>query len=106
MLRHGIGVYEAIILLLMVVLVFGSKRLPDTARSLGRSLRILKAETQGLRDDGQDPAEELLTSGPRYDAITGEALQRYDPHTGELLPRPVTPGQVASTQRSGLDLTL
>ena len=32
MLRHGIGGYEDIILLLMVVLVFGSKRLPDTAK--------------------------------------------------------------------------
>ncbi len=98
MLRHGIGGYEAIILLLVVVLVFGSKRLPDTARSLGRSLRILKAETQGLRDDeGKDPSEELLTSGPRFDAITGEALQRYDPYTGELLQRPVAPGQVSQT---------
>lgn len=98
MLRHGIGGYEAIILLVVVVLVFGSKRLPDTARSLGRSLRILKAETQGLRDDeGQAPAEGLLTSGPRFDAITGLALQRYDPYTGVLLPRPVTSGQVVQT---------
>ena len=98
MLRHGIGGYEAVILLGVVVLVFGSKRLPDTARSLGRSLRILKAETQGLRDDGgQNPAEELLTSGPHFDAMTGEALQRYDPYTGELLQRPVTPGHVPST---------
>lgn len=39
------------LILLVVVVVFGSKRLPDTARSLGRSMRILKAETQGLRDD-------------------------------------------------------
>ncbi len=98
MLRHGIGGYEAIALLVVVVLVFGSKRLPDTARSLGRSLRILKAETQGLRDDeDQAPAEGLSTSGPRFDAITGEALQRYDPYTGELLPRTVTPGQIAQT---------
>lgn len=98
MLRHGIGGTEAIILLLVVVLVFGSKRLPDSARSLGRSLRILKAETHGLReDDGQVLSEEPLTSGPRFDALTGEALQRYDPYTGEPLPRPVTPGQVTST---------
>jgi sec-independent protein translocase protein TatA len=33
------------------ILIFGAKRLPDSARSLGRSMRILKAETKGLRED-------------------------------------------------------
>ncbi len=33
------------------LLLFGSKRMPDTARSLGRSLRIFKAETKGLMSD-------------------------------------------------------
>jgi sec-independent protein translocase protein TatA len=39
------------ILALLVVLLFGAKRLPDSARALGRSMRILKAETQDLRHD-------------------------------------------------------
>ena len=43
--------WELILLLLVVVLVFGAKRLPDSARALGRSMRILKAETKGMRDD-------------------------------------------------------
>lgn len=43
--------WELILVLLVVVVVFGSKRLPDSARALGRSMRILKAETKGLRDD-------------------------------------------------------
>jgi sec-independent protein translocase protein TatA len=43
------------------VLLFGARKLPDAARSLGRSMRILKAETKALRDDdsgdeGQAPA--------------------------------------------------
>jgi sec-independent protein translocase protein TatA len=45
------GGWELVLVLLVVVVVFGSKRLPDSARSLGRSLRIFKAETKGLRDD-------------------------------------------------------
>ena len=45
------GGWELILILLVVVLVFGSKRLPDSARALGRSMRILKAETKGLRED-------------------------------------------------------
>ncbi|MDP9397933.1 MAG: Sec-independent protein translocase subunit TatA [Actinomycetota bacterium] len=43
--------WEFILLLLVLLLLFGAKRLPDTARGLGRSLRILKAETRGLRDE-------------------------------------------------------
>ena len=42
---------EWLILLLIVVLLFGAKRLPDAARGLGRSMRIFKAETKGLTDD-------------------------------------------------------
>lgn len=45
------GGWELVLILLVVVVVFGSKRLPDSARALGKSMRILKAETKGLRDD-------------------------------------------------------
>jgi len=48
---------EWIIILLIVLLLFGAKRLPDTARGLGRSLRIFKAETKGLRDNDDDAEE-------------------------------------------------
>ena len=47
-----IGSWEFLLVLLVVLVVFGAKRLPDSARALGRSMRILKAETKGLRDDG------------------------------------------------------
>ena len=43
--------WELGLVLLVVVLVFGSKRLPESARALGKSMRILKAETKGLHDD-------------------------------------------------------
>jgi len=45
------GGWELVLVLVVVMLLFGSKRLPDSARAIGRSLRILKAETKGLRDD-------------------------------------------------------
>jgi sec-independent protein translocase protein TatA len=44
------------IILLLAVLLFGSKRLPDAARGIGRSLRIFKAETKGLLTDDDTPA--------------------------------------------------
>ena len=46
--------WEIIIVLALLLLLFGAKRLPDAARGLGRSLRIFKTETKGLRDE--DPA--------------------------------------------------
>jgi len=50
------GAPEILIIVLVVALLFGAKRLPDAARGLGRSLRIFKAETKGLT--GPDaPAE-------------------------------------------------
>ncbi|MBP2336970.1 Sec-independent protein translocase subunit TatA [Saccharothrix coeruleofusca] len=43
----------------MIILLFGAKKLPDMARSIGRSAKILKAETKGLRtdEDGQQQAQ-------------------------------------------------
>ena len=46
--------FEWGVILIVVLLLFGAKRLPDAARGLGRSLRILKAETKGLHDDTDD----------------------------------------------------
>ncbi|MFV2195394.1 Sec-independent protein translocase subunit TatA [Nocardiopsis sp. LOL_012] len=39
------------ILVVLALLLFGAKKLPDLARSVGRSARILKAESKGLIDD-------------------------------------------------------
>jgi len=39
----------------VLVLLFGAKKLPDAARSMGQSLRIIKAETAELRRDEKQP---------------------------------------------------
>ena len=53
-----IGAPEIILILAVVVLLFGAKKLPELARGSGRALRIFKAETKGLIDDDVDePAE-------------------------------------------------
>jgi sec-independent protein translocase protein TatA len=43
--------WHILILVGVLVLLFGAKKLPDAARSLGRSMRIFKAETRGLMED-------------------------------------------------------
>ena len=42
---------ELIIILLVIAVLFGAKRLPESARSLGRSLRIFKSEMKEMKDD-------------------------------------------------------
>jgi sec-independent protein translocase protein TatA len=43
--------WHVVVVVLVFLLLFGAKRLPDLARSLGRSMRIIKAETRGLMED-------------------------------------------------------
>jgi sec-independent protein translocase protein TatA len=50
----NIGPPEIILILLVVVLLFGAKKLPELARGSGRALRIFKAETKGLMDDDDE----------------------------------------------------
>jgi sec-independent protein translocase protein TatA len=47
----GLRPWHVIVVVVVLVLLFGAKRLPDAARSLGRSMRILKAEARGLQED-------------------------------------------------------
>jgi TatA/E family protein of Tat protein translocase len=51
-----------LILILVVVLLFGAKRLPDSARALGRSLRIFKSEVKELNKDEKKSDEEGKSS--------------------------------------------
>ncbi len=50
----NLGGPELILLFLIIMLLFGAKRMPDAARSLGRSLRIFKSEVKELHDTDGD----------------------------------------------------
>ncbi|AOS62255.1 twin-arginine translocase TatA/TatE family subunit [Actinoalloteichus hymeniacidonis] len=59
----GLGATELLIIAGVLVLLFGATKLPQMARSLGQSARILKAETKGFRGDkGETPAVEAAGS--------------------------------------------
>lgn len=66
----GLGAPEIIIICIVVLVLFGAKKLPDFARGTGRALRIFKAETKGLMDDDDDqrpvqnPPAQLGNPGP------------------------------------------
>ena len=67
------GGWELVLIVVVLVVLFGSRKLPDAARSLGRSLRIFKAETKGLRDDDK-PALDPGTQPGITQPVTGDAV--------------------------------
>ncbi|MDQ0989940.1 Sec-independent protein translocase subunit TatA [Streptomyces sp. V3I7] len=79
-----LGAPEIILILVVIILLFGAKKLPDMARSLGKSARILKSEAKAMKDDG------------------GSSAQAAQPDTGEQAPSQRTiqaaPGDVSSSR--------
>ena len=49
------GPWKILIIALVILVLFGSKKLPSAARSLGQSMRILKKEVHGLHEDEPEP---------------------------------------------------
>jgi sec-independent protein translocase protein TatA len=47
--------WKVLIVAVVLIVLFGSKKLPDAARSLGKSMRILKTEVGSLHQDEPDP---------------------------------------------------
>ncbi|MFE1199929.1 Sec-independent protein translocase subunit TatA [Streptomyces olivaceoviridis] len=87
MFRNALEPWHLLILVAVVIMIFGSKKLPDTARALGKSLRILKSETKAMKDDdASDEArpEPEPVPGPRTapDAPTDAATARTKPTHG------------------------
>ncbi|RBQ18927.1 twin-arginine translocase TatA/TatE family subunit [Spongiactinospora rosea] len=55
----NLGPTELIIIAVILVLLFGAKKLPDAARSIGRSMRIFKSETAKLREDDETTVDKV-----------------------------------------------
>lgn len=70
--------WEWLIIVALILLLFGAKRLPDAARGLGRSLRIFKAETKGLGDDDDLKSPEQLEIESRQDQQEIKPQERHD----------------------------
>jgi sec-independent protein translocase protein TatA len=45
--------WKILIVAVVIIVLFGSRKLPDAARSLGKSMRILKTEVQGMHEDDE-----------------------------------------------------
>ncbi len=73
----GIGIWEMTILLFVVLLVFGPKRLPEMGRSLGRGMRELK---DGITSH-TDPLREAVAGETEHVAVVDvDAVEDVDDH--------------------------
>ncbi|AOR33121.1 hypothetical protein BFF78_20460 [Streptomyces fodineus] len=52
MLRNGLEPWHLLVVAIVVIVLFGSKKLPEAARGLGKSMRILKSEAKAMKDEG------------------------------------------------------
>jgi sec-independent protein translocase protein TatA len=56
----NVGATEIVLLLLLALLLFGARRLPEIGRSLGRGMREFKDSISGVtRDDDEDDVQPL-----------------------------------------------
>lgn len=68
--------WEWLVIVAVILLLFGAKRLPDVARGMGRSLRIFKAETKDLAGSvasESDPHEVASNATPANPVTLGHA---------------------------------
>lgn len=95
-----LGAPEIIIIAVLLIVVFGWKRLPDAARSLGRSARVFKSEVDEMKKDGSKkdspasgatvPGEAVRPSAPVAPADSTDPVDRTPP-TGAPAPREDAP---------------
>jgi sec-independent protein translocase protein TatA len=70
----GIGIWELLILLLVLLLVFGPKRLPEMGRQLGKGMREFKDSVSGNSDD--DVVDEVAELPPAVEPTTTATTAR------------------------------
>ncbi|MGA5819147.1 Sec-independent protein translocase subunit TatA [Kitasatospora sp. NPDC094028] len=58
-----ISMTAIVVVVIFAIVLFGAKRLPEVARSLGQSLRILKSEAKAMRTDGEPDAPAAPVEG-------------------------------------------
>ncbi len=83
---RNIGAPEILILAVLLIVIFGFKRLPDAARSIGRSARVFKSEMQEMKSEGK-----------QGDTIKGETVPG-EPVPGQTVPGQTVPGRTVPGQ--------
>ena len=81
--------WKVLIVAVVLIVLFGSKKLPHAARSLGQSMRILKREVQGLHEE-----EETVPGAPAshpHETLRGAVFRLQQRARGPTGGSPTTP---------------
>ncbi|WP_212612821.1 Sec-independent protein translocase subunit TatA [Pseudonocardia hierapolitana] len=97
------GGWEWLIVIGVLVLLFGAKRLPEMARSVGQSARVFKGEMKGLKKDDEagKPAEQSADKPADPPAATPPAALPQSGNTaqnGQGVAKSAQPGHGTNTQ--------
>ncbi len=90
---NGITGWHLLILVGVIVLLFGAKKLPDAARSLGKSMRIFKSEMRELQHGDERSREEQIAPGkseepPKTNPVQSERVDTPAPEQNHTDARP------------------
>ena len=85
----ALSIWHWLIVLAVVLLLFGSKKLPDAARGLGRSMRIFKSEMKEMQKDGGPVEAEEPQALPQAQPAATQYVQPQ-PHPQQVQ-QPVQP---------------
>jgi sec-independent protein translocase protein TatA len=75
----NLGPWEILIIAGVIILLFGARKMPEMARSLGKSMRILKAETKGMRNDDGEATEAAAAPPPQLPQAQAQGPQVAPP---------------------------
>jgi sec-independent protein translocase protein TatA len=90
--------WKILIVALVIIVLFGSKKLPSAARSLGQSMRILKKEVQGLHED--EPESRPLGAQPAVQAPAEVTVGASDEQPAQQAQTHALPQQIRDLQRA------
>src|ERR1700733_8825627 len=76
--------WKLLIVAALIIVLFGSRKLPDAARSLGKSMRILKTEVQGLHEDNETQASFAPAPPNVAPAQIQPTATSADPHQAQI----------------------
>jgi sec-independent protein translocase protein TatA len=79
-----LGWPELLIVAVIAMMLFGTKKMPDVARSLGRSMRIVKAELKGLKEDDAVAPEPVAVQPVAVQPVVIEPVPPATPVSGDV----------------------
>lgn len=97
----GIGIWEILILMLVVLLVFGPKRLPEMGRSLGKGMREFKDSISGKDDEDDEPMHRRLSA--ELPPVEDDVPEQVEPREHDTVTRDTASRDAAARDAAARD---